>query len=186
MADNRGKSSGNGPTDREAGNPAGGDQGHVGVGNQSSAEAHVEGGTANGRHANGRTGAGSNRPLAAPDLGKLLSHGGSKEAITVTVDHGFATEYPALWAVMTANLTLEGKPRAQPDLKVTISGSIWIITLTMPEEEKVMEAESMDPTGLFHALERKLGLPEPPFRRAAKYVRKRQLAGGRKDLPNRS
>lgn len=85
---------------------------------------------------------------------------------------------------MTANLTLDDKPRAQPDLRVTVSGSVWVITLTMPEEEKVMEADCMEPSDLFRVLEAKLGLPEPPFRRAAKYVRKRQLTGQRKGVDN--
>lgn len=85
---------------------------------------------------------------------------------------------------MTANLTLEDKPRAQPDLRVTVSGSVWVITLTMPEEEKVCEADCSEPSDLFRVLEAKLALPEPPFRRAAKYVRKRQLTGQRKGLPN--
>lgn len=102
----------------------------------------------------------------------------------MTIDHGFATRYPNLWACMTANLTLDDKPRAQPDLRVTVSGSVWVITLTMPEEERVMEAEAFEPSELFSALEAKLGLPAPPFRRAGRYVRKRQLTGRKKGLQN--
>jgi hypothetical protein len=113
---------------------------------------------------------------------KLLAHVGRKKAITVFDDVQFQGDYPNLWACMVANLTIDNKPRAAPTLTVSVSGVVWIIKLTMPQEEKFIEAESQHPSTLFAALEAKLAAPEPAFRRAHKSVKRQQLQGKQIDL----
>lgn len=116
------------------------------------------------------------RPQGNIDLAALLPGEAGDLARSPGVDFRFATAYPSLWTVLSALRTRKGDPRAPGELRIALDGATWVVTLTMPEEELTLQAEAPELSDIWEALERRLSTRPIPWRKAGRYVRKKQLS----------
>jgi hypothetical protein len=129
------------------------------------------------------------RPAGGVDnvaLALLLPGAESELSRSPGIDFRFVQLYPNLWVTLYSPKTRRGDPRANGELAIKCDGAVWVITLTMPEEELTLQAESPELSDIFSALEGRLTTRPIPWRKAGRYVKKKQLSPKKSTLPKSS
>lgn len=107
-------------------------------------------------------------------LTQLIQSFGDTDARAVQTDVEAMENWPCLWSCMTCTKTVEGKDRCPGEVRIEAQGSLWTVSLIMPEEERQIRCCSETLSGAMDTLEGALCSRPVPWVPCSKYAAKKR------------
>jgi hypothetical protein len=107
-------------------------------------------------------------------LSALVAEFGGSDARQVQTDVDAMENWPMLWSCLTCCKTTSGSDRCPGEVRIEAQGSLWTVSLIMPEEERQIRCCAEMLSGALDALEGALCSRPVPWVPCSKYAAKKR------------